>query len=29
MFIAAILLPKHGLYDQSVCDIFTWVSEEF
>lgn len=20
---------KHGLYDQSVCSIFSWVSKEF
>lgn len=29
VYCSNFIAGKHGFYDQSVCNIFTWVSEEF
>ena len=29
VYCSNFIAGKHGLYDQSVCNIFSWVSEEF
>lgn len=29
VYCSNFITGKHGFYDQSVCNIFTWVSEEF
>lgn len=29
VYCSNFIAGKHGLYDQSICNIFNWVSEEF
>lgn len=29
VYCSNFIAGKHGLYDQGVCNIFSWVSEEF